>query len=97
MPSEANNVLKLADKVDDVRYETVLSTLEDVLRMAQPDGYYEKEQDFVATHCVVVMVDTRNRRYTVKSRSSAMTTSEEVALLEIAKNCAIASMFGRSA
>jgi hypothetical protein len=86
-------VLRLTDRVEDVRYDSVIDALEYVLAACRPDGLYAREQDFVPTKCVIVMLDDRNRQYRIKSRPSSITMSEEVALLEIAKSRIIESMF----
>lgn len=85
-------VIKLADMVNDVRYDDVVETLRYVTEAAAPGGKYEKE-GFVPTKIVCVMVDERDGRYNVKVRPSATKTSETVALLELAKQLEIRDMF----
>jgi len=86
-------VLKLADRVEDVRYETVKSTLENALKNAQPGEFWE-ESGFVPTRCVLVFVDERNGGYSTKVMQSAGKVSETIALLEIVKMCEYRSMYG---
>lgn len=91
--SESAQILKLADAVDDVRYDSVEETLHWVLAQFEAGGAYE-EQGFHPTKCVVVMVDEHNRGYWTKTRPSAMKTSEELALLEVAKQTVLREMLG---
>jgi hypothetical protein len=85
-------VIRLADKVDDVRYDNVQETLRYVLESLEPGGRYEKD-GYRPTKVIVVMVDEHDEMYHIKSRPSQMKTSEGVALLELAKHAEIHSMF----
>lgn len=75
-------IVRLADKVRDVRYDQPADTLRDMLNYLE-SGWYEREQDFVPTSCVVIMLDARNGAYRTKVRPSAMKTSETIALLQV--------------
>lgn len=92
-PTEFKKVFKLADRVEDVRYETVKSTLENALQYAQPGDHWEST-DFVPTRCVLVFVDERAGKVRYKQLQSAGKLSDTIALLEIAKNRVLNEMFG---
>ena len=85
-------VIRLADKVDDVRYDDVEETLRYVSEALKPDGVYARE-GYRPTKVIVVMVDEHDDSYHMKVRPSQMKTSEGVALLELAKHAEIHSMF----
>lgn len=87
-------VLKLTDKVDDVRYDAVRDAVERTLSRLEPSGAYY-EPDFTPTHVVVVLLDKRDGKYHIKRDTSAMTTSEEIAMLEVAKMNVYEQMRGR--
>lgn len=83
-------VLKLTDKVDDVRFESVRDTLERSLRRLE-EGSDMHDAAFNPTHCVVILVDRHvlpdgQRGFTIKDDCSAMNTSDEIAILEICKH-----------
>ncbi len=88
--SMSGPVLKLTDKVDDVRVESVKDTLERSLRRLEKDSDMW-EETFQPTHCVVILVDRHvlpdgQRGFILKDDCSAMATSDEVAILEICKH-----------
>lgn len=87
-----STVLRLTDAVSDVRYEDVRSTLERTLELMKPGEKFEAD-GFSPTHCAIVMVDERGAGYTVRLLCSQGSTSKIIALLEIAKQLEIRSMF----
>ena len=80
----ADNVVRLAEKVSDSRYDDVQSTFDDVLGALATTGRWA-EEGFVAKHVIIVALDDRDGAYNTKLRTSSMKISEAVALLEVAK------------
>ena len=74
--------IKLADRVDDVRYDTTVDCLTRVLDRVQ--NGYKSDPDFHATGVLVVLVDQTGGRYYVKRECSSLKTSELIALLQVA-------------
>lgn len=89
-------VVKLTERVEDVRFEDVQSTLERALEYIKPGGAYATEQPrpFVPTKVVCIFVDEHEGRYTLKLVQSQGKVSETIALLEIMKNRELNYMFG---
>lgn len=84
-------VIRLTDRVPDVRYETVQSTLARALEYVKPGGAYQ-ERGYVPTRCVIVLVDEHDGSYKIGTLQSAGTISETIALLDLAKICEARSM-----
>ena len=86
-------LIKLTDKVEDVRYEDVQSTLKRASEYVAPNGEYSKE-NYVATKVVVVLVDEHEGRYNIRIVQSHSKLSESISLLELAKFKQMQTMFG---
>jgi hypothetical protein len=90
----SKNVIKLADTVDDVRFDTVHDVLRRALDLCEPGGVYETRDGFVPTKVVIVLVDEHGEKFHIKALQSAGKLSETVALLDIAKQRTINDMYG---
>jgi hypothetical protein len=86
-------VLKLTDRIEDVRYEDVMSTLTRAVAYNEPGGEYERE-GFQATKAVVLLVDERGGRYDIRIVQSQTKMSDSISLLELAKFKQMQTMFG---
>lgn len=93
MHSERAPIIRLCDKVDDVRYDTAEEVICWVGEAMTPGGVWESE-GFRPTSLVVIAVDETGGKYHAKVRPSAMKTSEILSLLEVAKHMQLRRMVG---
>ena len=82
--SEEKRVIQLAECVDDVRFDTVKSTLERAVTYCNGEGPW-KDAGFEPTACALVFVDQHNGSYVVRIMQSNGKLTERIALLEVAK------------
>ncbi len=83
--TEAVKITQLAERVDDVRFDDVKSTLKRLAERAEGGDAVWAEDNFVPDKCVVLLVDSRNGGYRVRINQSAGKLTERLAILEIAK------------
>ena len=83
--SEPERVIQLAERVDDVRYDSVRDTIERALEQISDESSSWAEDDFRPTFCTLVFVDERKGSYRVRINQSSGTLTRRIALLEVAK------------